>query len=154
VTYAKQDAVQHDDVAGLGNGFIDEYDTSGNLVQAIATAGDLNSPWGMAMAPADFNGFPNDLLVGNFGDGHITAFDLSSSTSTGCTQAGQLITAANTPLVVDGLWSIVFGQGDANTGPANELFFTAGPNHEANGLFGSLTTTAPGSIQATRPPNP
>jgi uncharacterized protein (TIGR03118 family) len=147
VTYAMQDSDAHDDVKGPGNGFVDQYDATGTLMQRIATQGDLNSPWGIVMAPSTFNGFPGQLLIGNFGDGHITAFD-TSSCSTTCTNSGQLKVAGGSPVVIDGLWSLAFGQGDANTGPANQLFFTAGPNAEANGLFGSITTTAPGSTQA------
>jgi uncharacterized protein (TIGR03118 family) len=73
VTYARQDADKHDDVAGMGNGFVDVFDTNGNLLERLVTNGPLNSPWGLALAPGDFGQFSNDLLVGNFGDGMINA---------------------------------------------------------------------------------
>jgi uncharacterized protein (TIGR03118 family) len=74
VTYAKQDAAKHDDVAGVGNGFIDEFDTSGNFIRRFATRGQLNSPIGATIAPADFGQFGGDVLIGNFGDSHVNAF--------------------------------------------------------------------------------
>ena len=82
VTYALQDAAKHDDVAGAGNGIVNVFDTSGNLLGRVGTQGTLNSPWGLAIAPASFGDFAGDLLVGNFGDGRINAFDLSGSSST------------------------------------------------------------------------
>ncbi len=136
VTYAKQDAAQHDDVPGAGNGYVYEYDANGHLVRQVAAAGTLNSPWAVTLAPADFGQFGGDLLVGNFGDGTINAFDPVSGTF-----LGQLNDSTGAPLAIDGLWDLKFG-GQGNN--ANTLYFTAGPNSEADGLFGSLAATAPG----------
>src|SRR5262249_13057407 len=128
ISYAVQDADQHDDVAGQGHGLIDVYDTNGNLVQRLVQHGQLNSPWGMALAPSNFGDFSGDLLVGNFGNGHINAFDPNT---------GDFIDKMRTPdnkaLVIDGLWGLAFGN-DHNAGPSNSLFFTAGPNGESDGL--------------------
>jgi uncharacterized protein (TIGR03118 family) len=133
VTYAKQDAAAHDDVAGPGNGFVDVYDLNGNLLQNLAAGGSLNSPWGLTLAPATFGQFANDLLVGNFGDGHISAFDPATGAF-----VGQLTDAHNLPVAIDGLWGLKFGN-NGSAGGAGTLFFTAGINHEADGLFGRLS---------------
>lgn len=132
VTYAQQDADKEDDVAGVGNGFVDVYDLSGNLQKRLISAGPLNSPWGMAMAPTGFGEFPGALLVGNFGDGLIHAFDPNTGTL-----LGTLSDAAGIPIKVDGLWSIKFGNG-RNAGDTNVLYFTAGPAQETHGMFGSI----------------
>ncbi|MGH7137551.1 MAG: TIGR03118 family protein, partial [Pirellulales bacterium] len=140
VTYAKQDAAKHDDVAGFGNGFIDEYNLDGTLAMRLVTGtpGDptspLNSPWGMAIAPANFGDFSGDLLVGNFGDGKINAFDPNTGTF-----LGTLSDASGKPIIIDGLWALVFGNGTA-AGSTNALFFTAGTDGEQHGTFGSLTS--------------
>src|SRR6266704_1963493 len=94
VTYALQDEFQHDDVAGPGNGFVDAYDSSGNFIRRVASAGELNSPWGLALAPADFGRFSGDLLVGNFGDGRIHVFDPAQLTETGDFEAVGLLHSA------------------------------------------------------------
>jgi uncharacterized protein (TIGR03118 family) len=133
VTFALQDAHHHDDVAGPAHGFVDVFDTSGNLIQRLILHGRLNSPWGLAHAPADFGLFSNALLVGNFGDGRINAYDLTTGEF-----LGQLRNQSNAPITIDGLWSLQFGN-DANAGLHNELFFTAGINDEADGLFGKIT---------------
>jgi len=147
VAYALQDANKHDDVAGPGNGFVDAYDTSGNLIRRVASAGELNSPWGLALAPVDFGRFSGDLLVGNFGDGRIHVFDPTQLSSDGEFEAvGLLHSAAGKPIQIDGLWSLQFGHGTSPTsanGLTNTLFFTAGPSGEDHGLFGSLVTTPP-----------
>ena len=147
VTYALQDADKHDDVAGPGNGFVDAYDTSGKLIRRVASAGELNSPWGLALAPVDFGRFSGDLLVGNFGDGRIHVFDPTQLTSDGEFEAvGLLHSAAGKPIQIDGLWALQFGHGTSPTsanGLTNTLFFTAGPSGEDHGLFGSLVTTQP-----------
>jgi len=137
VTYAKQDADAHDDVAGQGHGFVDEYDASGTLIGRVATHGQLNSPWGLAMAPASFGRFGGDLLVGNFGDGQITAFERQSNGM--FEPRGQLRSASGGILTIDGLWALQFGKGAlANNGPTDTLFFTAGPDDESHGLFGTI----------------
>jgi uncharacterized protein (TIGR03118 family) len=132
VTYAKQDDAKHDDVAGAGNGFVDIFDTNGNLIQRFASQGKLNSPWGIADAPFNFGRFSKDLLVGNFGDGRINAFVTANGHS-----RGQLADPSNKAIAIDGLWSLFFG-GGVNSDPGT-LYFTAGPNKESDGLFGSLT---------------
>lgn len=134
VTYAKQDAAKHDDVAGQGHGFVDVYDTSGHLLHRLVTRGQLNSPWGLALAPESFGRFGGDLLIGNFGNGRINAYDPQTGGF-----RGQLRDAKNKPISIDGLWGLDFGN-DANAGPSTTLFFTAGLNDEADGLFGSLVS--------------
>jgi uncharacterized protein (TIGR03118 family) len=146
VTYAKQDGAMHDDVPGPGNGFVDVFDTNGNFLQRLVTMGPLNSPWGLALAPSDFGQFSNDLLVGNFGDGVINAFNPTSGLS-----LGQLDNASGSPITNEGLWGLRFGNG-GNGGPKDTLFFTAGipgPDGmvEDHGLFGDLRVLPePGSL--------
>jgi uncharacterized protein (TIGR03118 family) len=136
VTYAKQDAAAHDDVDAQGLGFVDEYDLQGNLVARVATRGQLNAPWGLAMAPASFRRFAGDLLVGNFGDGAINAY---TNGDDGWHQAGTLRSPAGDKLVIDRLWALEFGNAGSN-GDSGTLFFTAGPNDESDGLFGTITS--------------
>jgi uncharacterized protein (TIGR03118 family) len=144
VTYALQDEDKEDEVAGPGLGFVDAFDTSGNFIRRVASMGELNAPWGLALAPSDFGRFSNDLLVGNFGDGRIHAFDPATLTLDGEFEAvGLLHSAAGKPIQIDGLWALEFGSGAAANGPTNTLFFTAGPFDEEHGLFGSLETTQP-----------
>jgi uncharacterized protein (TIGR03118 family) len=147
VTYALQDADAEDDVAGPGNGFVDAYDLNGNLIQRAASAGELNSPWGLALAPEGFGRFSGDLLVGNFGDGRIHAFDPTTLTSDGEFEAvGLLHSAAGRPIQIDGLWALQFGHGTNAVGAnglTTTLFFTAGPSDEDHGLFGSIVLTEP-----------
>ena len=132
VTYAKQDADRHDDVAGPGNGFVDVFDTSGNLLRRNLRQGALNSPWGVALAPPDFGPFGGALLVGNFGDGLIHAYDPLTGRL-----LGTLQDASGAAIRIDGLWGLGFGNGAA-AGPTSTLFFTAGLNGEQDGLFGSI----------------
>jgi len=143
VTYALQDADAHDDVPGEGHGFVDAFDTSGNLLRRVASRGDLNSPWGLAMAPTaplNFGKFSGDLLVGNFGDGRIHAF--VPTTAGEFDDHGPLHSTHGRPIEIDGLWALQFGNG-ANAGPTNALFFTAGPFEEGHGLFGRLDVAGP-----------
>jgi len=143
VTYALQDADRKDDVAGVGHGFVNAFDTDGHLLRRVASRGRLNSPWGLALAPPDFGQFGGNLLVGNFGDGHINAFDLQRFEANGELQErGQLHAANGPPVTIDGLWALAFGNG-ASAGPTNALFFTAGPFDEEHGLFGKLVVTSP-----------
>ena len=135
VTYGKQDADRHDEVDGPGLGFVDVYDTSGHLLARVASRGDLNAPWGIAWAPANFGPFSGDLLVGNFGDGRINAY--AETTSGHFTHAGELGTTSGTPITIDRLWGIGFGNG-SSSGPTNTLYFAAGPDHESHGLFGRI----------------
>ena len=147
VTYALQDEDQEDDVAGPGNGYVDAYDTSGNLIRRVASAGELNSPWGLALAPENFGRFSGDLLVGNFGDGRIHVFDPNQLTESGEFEAvGLMHSASGRPVQIDGLWALQFGHGasaSSANGLTNTLFFTAGPAEEDHGLFGSLVNVPP-----------
>jgi uncharacterized protein (TIGR03118 family) len=133
VTFALQDDTKHDDVAGAGHGFVDEFDLKGHLLDRVASRGPLDSPWGLAIAPSGFGEFANDLLVGNFGDGTINAFDLKNDHF-----EGKLLDAKGAPITIGDLWALVPGNGSANSDP-NKLYFTAGVQNEAHGLFGSLT---------------
>jgi uncharacterized protein (TIGR03118 family) len=145
VTYAKQDAAKHDDVAGVGNGFIDEFTLTGNFIKRFASKGLLNSPHGIALAPANFGRFSNDLLVGNFGDSKVNAFDLKTGKF-----LGQLTNAHGKTLILNGgfrrepdtkgLWGLTFGNGN-NGAAGNALFFAAGINDENDGLFGKVTVS-------------
>jgi len=133
VTYAMQDADKHDDVKAPGNGFVDIFNPDTHAFTRVASQGTLNSPWALAMAPADFGAFSNMLLVGNFGDGRINAYN-----PTTLAFLGQLSDAAGTPISIDGLWALSFGTDpDDPTHPS--LYFTAGPADEAHGLFGRLS---------------
>jgi len=146
VTYALQDVDKKDDVAGAGNGFIDIFDTEGNLQGRFTSQGPLNSPWGMAWAPFEgFGKFDNTLLVGNFGDGSINAFDFDSGEF-----VGKVSNASNTPINIPGVWALQFGLGVAGAS-SNTLFFTAGIASEKHGLFGSLTVN-PSSVPPTGAP--
>ena len=133
VAYAKQDAQADDEVAGAGLGAVDVFDTAGTLTaRLIAPGGKLNAPWGMVLAPADFGTFSNDLLVGNFGDGTINAFDPATGA-----WLGALAASNGTPIAIEGLWGIAFGNG-INGQPMNTLFFAAGPNDENDGVYGRI----------------
>jgi uncharacterized protein (TIGR03118 family) len=132
VTYAKQDAERHDDVKGVGFGFVDVFDSNGNLLRRLASGGRLNAPWGIALAPADFGRFSHYLLIGNFGDGTIDAFDPITGH-----RAGRLHTPDGHILKIDGLWGLRFGNGLLSQ-PTSRLFFTAGPQEEQHGLYGRL----------------
>jgi uncharacterized protein (TIGR03118 family) len=138
VTYAKQDSAKHDEIAGAGFGYINIFDFSGNFVSRFASAGPLNAPWGIAVAPAGFATLQGDVLVGNFGDGTINAF-MPNGTSL-ATSNGPLMNAAGQALAFPGLWSLVFGNGDADK-PATTLFYTAGFASQTNGVFGSITAS-------------
>jgi uncharacterized protein (TIGR03118 family) len=132
VTFALQNDAKHDDVAGAGHGFVDEFDLEGHLLHRVASGGVLNSPWGLAIAPAGFGEFANDLLVGNFGDGTINVFDPKNDHF-----LGKLEGANGCPITIGDLWAIMPGTGAAGTDP-NKIYFTAGVKDEAHGLFGSL----------------
>jgi uncharacterized protein (TIGR03118 family) len=131
VTYAKQNAVKHDDVAGPGNGFVDIFDTDGHLLQRFASQGSLNSPWGVARASFAFGVYSGQILVGNFGDGRINVFDSDGNF------LAQLANSNGKALKIDGLWTLTLGGGAKSS--SDTLYFTAGPNKETNGLFGTIT---------------
>jgi uncharacterized protein (TIGR03118 family) len=134
VTYAKQSG-EPDEVHGQGLGFVDEFATDGTFIARVATHGQLNAPWGLAMAPSNFGRFSGDLLVGNFGDGTINAYAPLADGS--WAHRGQLRTADHNPVAIDGLWGLGFGNGVAS-GATNALYFTAGPDDESHGLFGRI----------------
>jgi uncharacterized protein (TIGR03118 family) len=136
VTYAKTQPGSNDERAGRGRGIVDAFATNGAFLGRVASHGALNAPWGLAWAPADFGRFSNDLLVANFGDGKVNAYRLDDSH---WRPDGQLKDAHRKPIVIDGLWAIEFGGGAPKNGQTNELFFTAGPNGEAGGAFGTIT---------------
>jgi uncharacterized protein (TIGR03118 family) len=133
VTFALQNAAKHDDTPGPGNGYVDVFNPNGTLVTQLISRGALNAPWGLAVAPAGFGALSGDLLVGNFGDGKVNAYNLSTGAF-----VGTLSTASGSPLVIDGLWALIFGNG-GSAGSTGTLYFTAGPNNESHGLFGTIT---------------
>jgi uncharacterized protein (TIGR03118 family) len=135
VTYALVDPVTHMDLAGPGNGFVDVFDTDGNLLRRLASDDVLNSPWGIALAPSSFGPFGGALLVGNFGDGSIHAYDFFTGAL-----LGQLMDVNGNPIINDGLWGLQFG----NNGPGfdpNSLYIAAGIDDEQHGLFARITAT-------------
>ena len=129
VTFAKQDASRHDDVAGAGHGFVDEFSLNGSLIQRVASHGPLNSPWGLAIAPTGFGEFSGDLLVGNFGDGAINVFNPTTDQ-----YLGKLDRPNGTPFHETDLWAL-----QAN---GDNILFTAGLANESHGLFGSLSASS------------
>jgi uncharacterized protein (TIGR03118 family) len=136
VTFAKQEPGSDDEQHHQGFGVVDAFDTDGNLLARIATHGQLNAPWGIALAPAGFGPFSGDLLIGNFGDGQINAYAKQADGS--WERAGGLRDSTGRQISIDGLWGIGFGN-NATAGPATTLYFAAGPNDENDGLFGSVT---------------
>jgi uncharacterized protein (TIGR03118 family) len=132
VTFALQNAAKHDDVAGAGHGFVDEFDLEGHMLHRVASGGVLDSPWGLAIAPPGFGEFANDLLVGNFGDGTINVFNPKNDHF-----LGKLEGANGAPITIGDLWALIPGTGAAGSDP-NKIYFTAGVQNEAHGLFGSL----------------
>ncbi|HEY7057001.1 MAG TPA: TIGR03118 family protein [Vicinamibacterales bacterium] len=143
VMYAKQDKEKTDEEKGVGLGFVDVFDANGQLIRRFASRGRLNAPWGIALAPGDFGRFSNMLLIGNFGDGRINAFDLNSGQF-----RGQMRTSDHRVLSIDGLWGLAFGNGVASQ-PTSTLFFTAGPGDESQGLYGKIeAANATGRIPA------
>jgi uncharacterized protein (TIGR03118 family) len=131
VTYALQNSAKHDDVSGAGNGFVDIFDTNGNLLRRFASRGTLNSPWGLSRASFAFGRFSGDILVGNFGDGKISAFDSDGNF------LGFLRDSSGKQIKIDGLWTLTLGGGRNSN--SDTLYFTAGPNGETDGLFGTIT---------------
>jgi uncharacterized protein (TIGR03118 family) len=151
VTFVLQNAAKHDDVAGAGNGFVDVFDLNGNFVKRLINTGPgdpLDSPWGLAIAPAGFGAFADDLLVGNFGNGEINAFDPSSGAF-----RGTLDASSGNPIEIPGLWDLTIANSGAGVDP-NGIYFTAGlpaagtPDVlEVDGLFGRLDPVPePGSL--------
>lgn len=144
VTYAKQDEAKHDEVKGEGLGAVVAFDAAGKLLRVVAVGEKLNAPWGVALAPVNFGRFSGSLLVGQFGDGSILAFDLGGGVDEDRGEdaepvAGEWLETDDGRLVVDGLWGLAFGYGSAGSGPTNSLYFAAGPKDETHGLFGVIT---------------
>ena len=133
VTYAKQDGARHDEVVGAGLGYVDVFSPRGRLLLRLEHGPWLNAPWGVAQAPGDFGAYSHDVLIGQFGNGQILAFDPLTGNYKGALQS-----PANASIAIDGLWALAFGN-DGSAGPATTLYFSAGPSQEQNGLFGSLT---------------
>ena len=141
VSYAKQDKDKHDDVAGNGHGFVDVFDTDGHLLRRFASRGPLDSPWGMTRASFAFGRFSGEILIGNFGDGRINVFSDDGRF------VDQLEDANGNPLAIDGLWTLTLG-GGRNSSP-DTLYFSAGPNKEVNGLFGTITPRSASKAHAS-----
>jgi uncharacterized protein (TIGR03118 family) len=133
VAFAQQDSAKHDEVDGAGLGYVDVFSPGGRLLHRLQHGKWFNAPWGMAQAPTDFGANSHNILVGQFGSGQILVFDPVTGQF-----KGPLYDATNTPITIDGLWGIAFG-GGTTSGPSNTLFFTAGPNGEQDGLFGTIT---------------
>jgi uncharacterized protein (TIGR03118 family) len=138
VTFAKQDAAKHDDAPGPGHGLIDTFNPDTQKFRRFATGSDagghlhaINSPWGLALAPKSFGKHGDQLLVGNFGSGTIMSFEAEGDFE------GLLRGVHDGPIVIDGLWGLKFGN-DGKGGRSSTLYFSAGPDHESHGLFGSL----------------
>jgi len=151
VTYAMQDGAMHDEVTGAALGYVDIFDFSGNLVSRFASAGALNAPWGIALAPAGFGSLEGDVLIGNFGDGKINVFEPNGSSV--ATSMGALTDTNGQTLAFPGLWSLVFGDGDSDK-PLTTLFYTAGFADQTDGVLGSITTasaTSPAPAPAPAP---
>jgi uncharacterized protein (TIGR03118 family) len=140
VTYAQQDAAKKNDVPVPGQAYVDEFTPDGQLVGRVVNSGKknapLNAPWGLALAPAGFGAFGGDLLVGNFGNGRISAYAQRGSD---WVYKGQLRRGDGTPIAIDGLWAIAFGNGAA-AGPTSTLYFLSGPSGGQHGLYGSITS--------------
>ena len=136
VTFAKKERGSVDEEHGPGKGFVAIFDPRGRLLLDLDHGSFLNAPWGIAQAPSDFGVFSHRLLIGNFGDGTINVFNAVSGEF-----EGKLLDANGAPLWIDGLWALSFGSNGAS-GSAIELYFTAGPNEESNGLFGKIAPVA------------
>jgi uncharacterized protein (TIGR03118 family) len=132
VTFAKQGPGKDDDLARPGNGFVDVFAPNGDLLQRLVSRGKLDSPWAVTLAPPTFGAFGGDILVGNFGNGRINAYDPTSGAF-----KGRLSGSGGGPITIDALWGLRFAPATPGAGP-NTAYFTAGLNHEADGLFGTL----------------
>jgi uncharacterized protein (TIGR03118 family) len=137
VAYAQQDADAEDEVAGAGLGFVDVFDKSGHLLRRLVSQGALNAPWGLAVAPRHFGPFSGDLLVGNFGDGAINAYDPRTGAFRGTLQNKD-----GNQIKINGLWALRFGNGVIGT--PQTLLFTAGIGDEDHGLFGEIVVRGSG----------
>jgi uncharacterized protein (TIGR03118 family) len=134
VAFAEQDGEKHDEVDGAGLGYVDVFSPGGRLLHRLQHGAWFNGPWGMAQAPTDFGANSHNILVGQFGSGQILVFDPVTGKF-----KGPLYDATNTPIAIDGLWGLAYGSGGTGSGPATTLYFTAGPDGEQHGLFGTIT---------------
>jgi uncharacterized protein (TIGR03118 family) len=132
VTFVPRDAATGSPVPGPGHGFVDQFAPDGTLKKRLISQGELDLPWGLVVAPSGFGRFSRKLLVGNFGDGRILAFNPHR----GHLQ-GQLEDEVGQPIVNDGLWGLQFGNGGI-AGDVHDLYFTAGIGNEAHGVFGRI----------------
>lgn len=132
VTFAQREVNGTDDEPGAGHGLVDLFSFDGTMIRRLVSHGELDSPWGLAIAPGGFGQFSNDLLVGNFGDGRILAYNLHNGNF-----RGALEDDSGRPIVIDGLWGLMFGNGAFGT-DTRSLYFTAGIDGEAHGLFGAI----------------
>ena len=133
VAFAKQDSDKHDEVDGAGLGYVDVFSPEGRLLRRLQHGPWFNAPWGLTMASSDFGSNSHDIFVGQFGSGEILVFNSVTGRF-----KGRLLDTSDNPIKIDGLWGLGFGNG-VNAGPATTLFFSAGPNHEQDGLFGTIT---------------
>ncbi len=133
VTFAAQDSARHDELDGPGLGYVDAFSASGKLLVRFDHNNALNAPWGLTQASSDFGAFTHDILVGQFGNGEILAFNPLNGHFD-----GRLLDATGKAIKIDGLWALSFGSG-GTSGSATALYFTAGPNNEQSGLFGMIT---------------
>ena len=146
VTFAHRAPGSHDEDHGAGLGFVGVFDLQGRLLLRLQHGSWFNAPWGVALAPGDFGKFSHRLVIGNFGDGTMNAFNITSGRHEGTVLAD----ATGQPLVIDGLWALQFGGVSAtNNGSPTILYFTAGPNDEADGLFGTITAASPAEQPGT-----
>ncbi|HZQ93965.1 MAG TPA: TIGR03118 family protein [Candidatus Sulfotelmatobacter sp.] len=136
VTFAHRNPGSKDEDHGPGLGYVRVFDTEGHLLLRLQHGTFLNAPWGIAMAPGDFGPFSHRLLIGNFGDGTIAAFNALSGRF-----EGNMLDSSGAALAIDGLWALSFAGSDAINGSPTDLYFTAGPNDENDGIFGKLTAT-------------
>jgi uncharacterized protein (TIGR03118 family) len=149
VTYAMRDGAMHDEVTGAGLGYIDIFDFNGNFLSRFASAGVLNAPWGIALAPTGFGALEGDLLIGNFGDGTINAFAPNGTSL--ASSMGAITLSNGQTLSIPGLWSLIFGDGDSDK-PLTTLFYTAGFADQTDGVLGSIATAS--AATSAPAPNP
>jgi uncharacterized protein (TIGR03118 family) len=151
VTFAMPDQAMHDEVTGAGLGYVDAFDFNGNLLNRFASAGALNAPWGIAVAPTGFGSLAGDVLIGNFGDGTINIFTPNGTSL--AMSVGALMVTNGAALSIPGLWSLAFGNGDPDK-PTTTLFYTAGFANQTDGVFGSISPTSTSSSSPSPSPNP
>jgi uncharacterized protein (TIGR03118 family) len=151
VTFAMQDQAMHDEVTGAGLGYVDAFDFNGNLLNRFASAGTLNAPWGIAVAPTGFGSLAGDVLIGNFGDGTVNIFTPNGTSL--ATSVGALMVSNGGALAIPGLWSLAFGNGDPDK-PVTTLFYTAGFADQTDGVFGSISPTSTSSSSTSPSPSP